>query len=50
MKKETKMEFKYFIIIKKKKNGNIKSLPKTASLAQKFRKKLQNTGQQKQEK
>jgi hypothetical protein len=47
MKKETKMEFKYFII---KKNGNVKSLPKTASLAQKFRKKLRNTGQQKQEK
>jgi hypothetical protein len=48
MERKTKMEFKYFII--EKKNGNVKSLPKTASLAQKFRKKLQNTGQQKQEK
>ena len=41
MERETEMEFKYFIM---KKNGNVKSLPKTASLAQKFRKKLQNTG------
>jgi hypothetical protein len=40
MKKETKMEFKYFII---KKNGNGKSIQKTASLTQKLRKKLQNT-------
>jgi hypothetical protein len=48
MERKTKMEFKYFII--EKKNGNVKSLPKTASLAQKFRKKLRNTGQQKQEK
>ncbi len=41
MERETEMEFKYFIM---KKNGNVKSLPKTASLAQKFIKKLQNTG------
>jgi len=42
MERETETEIKCFI---KEKNGNVKSLPKTASLAQKFRKKLQNTGQ-----
>ena len=41
MEKETETEIKYFI--KRKKNGNGKSIQKTASLTQKFRKKLQNT-------
>ncbi len=40
MKKETETENKYFI---KEKNGNGKSIKKTASLTRKLRKKLQNT-------
>jgi hypothetical protein len=40
MEKETETEIKYFI---KEKNGNGKSIQKTASLTQKLRKKLQNT-------
>ena len=40
MKKETETEIKYFI---QEKNGNGKSIQKTASLTQKLRKKLQNT-------
>ncbi len=41
MKKETEMQVKYFI--KERKNGNVKSLPKTASLTKKeFRKKLEH--------
>jgi hypothetical protein len=45
MERETEMEIKYFI--KEKKNGNVKSLSKTASLTQEFRKN-QNTGHAKQ--